>query len=169
MEFAGAVPVQGSLVEAYTGMQTGVYNGWIMFPSGWINFKLFEVGKYYTEIGFGAITWHGLTINSARWAKLPKEVQAIILEVAKEYEEKTGSVNKAAYPKQIAELKAKNSVVRTLPDSVRQDWATSLAKWPAQMAKDLNAKGLPATLVLETALKAAEENGYKWPVRYKIQ
>ncbi len=169
LEFAGAVPVQGSLVEAYTGMQTGVYNGWIMFPSGWINFKLFEVGKYYTEIGFGAITWHGLTINSARWAKLPKEVQAIILEVAKEYEEKTGSVNKAAYPKQIAELKAKNSVVRTLPDSVRQDWATSLAKWPAQMAKDLNAKGLPATLVLETALKAAEENGYKWPVRYKIQ
>jgi len=169
LEFAGAVPVQGSLVEAYTGMQTGVYNGWIMFPSGWINFKLYEVGKYYTEIGFGAITWHGLTINSARWAKLPKEVQAVILEVAKEYEEMTGTVNKANYPKQIAELKAKNSVVRTLPASVRQDWANSLAKWPAQMAKDLNATGLPATLVVETALKAAEDNGYKWPVRYTIK
>jgi hypothetical protein len=46
-----------------------------MFPSGYVNFKLYEQGKYYTEIGFGAITWHGLTINSARWAKLPKEVQ----------------------------------------------------------------------------------------------
>ena len=29
--------------------------------------------------------------------------------------------------------------------------------------------GLPGTQVLETALQAAEDNGYKWPVRYKIK
>jgi len=139
LEFAGAVPVQGSLVEAYTGLQTGVYNGWIMFPSGYVNFKLYEQGKYYTEIGFGAITWHGLTINSARWAKLPKEVQA------------------------------KGAVVRKLPDKVTQDWAKSLDKWPAQMAKELDGKGLPATQALETALQASEDNGHKWPVRYSVK
>jgi C4-dicarboxylate-binding protein DctP len=169
LEFAGAVPVQGSLVEAYTGLQTGVYNGWIMFPSGYVNFKLYEQGKYYTEIGFGAITWHGLTINSARWAKLPKEVQDVILEVAKEYEEKTGTVNKENYPKQVEELKAKGAVVRKLPDKVAQDWAKSLDKWPAQMAKELDGKGLPGTQVLEIALKAAEDNGHKWPVRYELK
>lgn len=169
LEFAGAVPVQGSLVDAYQGLQTGVYNGWIMFPSGYVNFKLYEQAKYYTEIGFGAITWHGLTINSARWSKLPKEVQDIILEVAKEYEGLTGTVNKENYPKQIAELKAKGAVVRQLPDKVRQDWAQSLAKWPAQMAKELDGKGLPATQVLETALQAAEDNGHKWPVRYSLK
>ena len=83
LEFAGATPVQSSLPEAYTSMQTGVYNGWIMFPSGYVNFKLYEVGKFYTEIGFGAITWHGLTINNARWAKLPNQLyQAISWSVA---------------------------------------------------------------------------------------
>ena len=169
LEFAGATPVQSSLPEAYTSMKTGVYNGWIMFPSGWVNFKLYEVGKYYTEIGFGAITWHGLTINLARWNKLPKEVQDIILQVAKEYETKTGTVNKEDYPKQIADLKAHGSIVRTLPEKVRQDWANSLAGWPAQKAKELDAMGLPATQVLEIALQAAEDNGYKWPVRYKIK
>ena len=46
LEYAGAIPVQSSLPEAYTSMQTGVYNGWIMFPSGYVNFKLYEVGKY---------------------------------------------------------------------------------------------------------------------------
>ena len=112
LEFAGAVPVQSSLVDAYTGLQTGIYNGWIMFPSGYVNFKLYEPSKYYTEIGFGAITWHGLTINSARWGKLPKDVQDIILEVAEEYEAKTGTVNKENYPKQIDELKAKGAIVR---------------------------------------------------------
>ena len=169
LEFAGATPVQSSLPDAYTSMQTGVYNGWIMFPSGYVNFKLYEKGKYYTEIGFGAITWHGLTVNQARWAKLPKEVQDIILEVAKEYEAQTGTVNKANYPKQIAELKEKGAVVRQLPDKVRLDWANSLAKWPAQKAKELDAQGLPGTLVLETALKAAEDNGHKWPVRYNLK
>lgn len=169
LEFAGATPVQSSLPDAYTSMQTGVYNGWIMFPSAWVNFKLYEVGKFYTEIGFGAITWHGLTVNTARWEKLPKDVQAVILEVAKEYEEKTGTVNKENYPKQIAELKNKGVNVRTLPDKVKQDWAQSLAAWPAQKAKELDAAGLPASQVLEIALKAAEDNGHKWPIRYNLK
>jgi hypothetical protein len=78
-------------------------------------------------------------------------------------------VNKENYPKQIADLKAKGAVVRTLPDKVRQDWANSLAAWPAQMAKDLDGKGLPGSQVLEIALSAAEQNGHKWPVRYKVK
>ena len=59
--------------------------------------------------------------------------------------------------------------VRTLPDKVKQDWANSLAGWPAQKAKELDAMGLPGTLVLETTLKAAEDNGHKWPVRYNLK
>ena len=150
-------------------MQTGVYNGWIMFPSGWVNFKLYEVGKFYTEIGFGAITWHGLTVNSARWSRLPKEVQDIILEVAKEYEAKTGTVNQENYPKQLAELKTRGVNVRTLPDKVRQDWAQSLVGWPKQKAQELDGAGLPGTQVLEIALQAAEDNGHKWPLRYGVK
>jgi C4-dicarboxylate-binding protein DctP len=169
LEYAGATPVQSSLPEAYTAMQTGVYNGWIMFPSGWVNFKLFEVGKYYTEIGFGAITWHGLTINKARWDKLPKEVQDIILEVGKEYEAMTGTVNQANYPKQLEELKAKGTNVRKLPDSVQAEWAKSLSGWPKEKAKELDAQGLPATQVLEATLAAAEKYGHKWPVRYSVK
>lgn len=169
LEFAGAVPVQGSLPEAYTGMQTGVYLGWIMFPSGWLNFKLYEQGKYYTEIGFGAITWHGLTVNKARWAKLPKEVKDVILEVAKEYEARTGTVNLENYPKQIEQLKKLGSVVKAVPDSVRVDWANSLKNWPQEKAAELDKQGLPGSQVLKLALEEAEKLGHKWPVRYAIK
>ncbi len=169
LEFAGATPVQSSLPDAYTSMQTGVYNGWIMFPSAWVNFKLYEVGKFYTEVGFGAITWHGLTVNSARWAKLPKDVQDVILEVAKEYEARTGTVNKDNYPKQIADLKTHGVNVKAVSDKVKQDWANSLAAWPAQKAQELDKAGLPGTQVLEIALKAATDNGHKWPVVYKVK
>jgi C4-dicarboxylate-binding protein DctP len=169
LEFAGAVPVQTTLPEVYTSLQTGVYNGVILFPSGMVNFKLFEVSKYYTEIGFGAITWHGLTINTARFNKLPKEVQDIILEVGRDYEAQTGTVNKENYPKQMEAFAKAGGVVRKLPDAVRQEWAESLAPWPAQKAKELDGMGLPGSQVLDLALKEAEALGYKWPVRYKVK
>lgn len=169
LEFAGAVPVQSSLPEAYTSMQTGVYFGWIMFPSGWVNFKLNEVAKHYTEVGFGAISWHGLTINKNRFARLPKDVQDIILEVSKEYEAKTGSVNEQNYPKQMAQLRALGVDVKTVPDSVRLEWANSLKDWPQAQATELDKQGLPGSLVLKTTLEEAEKLGHKWPVRYSIK
>ena len=169
LEFGGAIPVQTTLPEVYTSLQTGVYNGWIMFPSGYVNFKLYEVGKYYTEVGFGAITWHGLTVNRARWAKLPKDVQDIILEVGREYEARTGTVNLENYPKQIEQLKSFGTAVKKVPDSVRVDWANSLKGWPQEKATELDKAGLPATQVLKLALEEAEKLGHKWPVRYQIK
>ncbi len=169
LEYAGATPVQSSLPDAYTAMQTGVYNGWIMFPSGYVNFKLYEVGKHYTEIGFGSITWHGLTINKRKWDRIPKEVQAIIQEVATEYEKRTGTVNEKNYPKQLDQLRSVGATVKQLPDSVRADWAKSLQGWPQEKANELDKKGLPASQVLKIALEEAEKLGHKWPVRYKVK
>jgi C4-dicarboxylate-binding protein DctP len=169
LEYAGAVPVQSSLPEAYTSMQTGVYFGWIMFPSGWVNFKLNEVAKNYTEVGFGSISWHGLTINKNKFNRLPKEVQDIILEVGKEYEAKTGSVNEENYPKQLVQLKSLGVNVKSVPDTVRTEWANSLKDWPQMQAQELDKQGLPASLVLKTTLEEAEKLGHKWPVRYGIK
>lgn len=169
LEYAGAVPVQSSLPDAYTSMKTGVYDGWIMFPSGYVNFKLYEVGKYYTEIGFGAITWHGLTINKNRFNRLPKEVQQILREVGREYEKRTGTVNEENYPKQLEQLKSVGATVRQLPDAVRADWAQSLKGWPQEKATELDKAGMPASRVLKLALQEAEKLGHKWPVRYQVK
>jgi TRAP-type C4-dicarboxylate transport system substrate-binding protein len=127
------------------------------------------VSKYYTEIGFGSITWHGLTINRARFARLPKEVQDIIVEVAREYEAKTGTVNDENYPKQLEQLKSAGAIVKTLPDSVRVEWATSLKDWPQEKASELDKAGLPGSQVLKLALEEAEKLGHKWPVRYQVK
>jgi len=169
LEYAGAVPVQSSLPEAYTSMQTGVYNGWIMFPSGWVQFKLYEIGKFYTETGFGAITWHGITINKARFAKLPKEVQDILLEVGREYEARTGTVNEADYPKQLEQLRAHGVTVKKITDAARRDWANAMKDWPQQKADELDKQGLPGSQVLKLTLEEAEKLGHKWPLRYQIK
>ena len=169
LEAVGVVPVQGTLPEAYTGMQTGIYNGWIMFPSGWTQYKLYEVGKYFTETGFGSVTWMGWTINRARWNKLPKEVQDIIMEVGREYEARIGPLNDENYGKQLAELRANGVTIKKVPESVRTEWANALKDWPQQKATELDKQGLPASQVLKIALEEQEKNGHKWPVRYVIK
>ena len=87
LKAVGAIPVQSNLNEAYTSFQTGVYDGWVMFPDATVGFKLHEVAKNYTFTDFGAIPNVLITINKTTWRKLPKEVQDIMLDVGKEYTE----------------------------------------------------------------------------------
>ncbi|NQV55616.1 MAG: hypothetical protein HQ503_07135 [Rhodospirillales bacterium] len=165
----GIVPVIDGLPGWYNKLKTGVAEGGIMFPSAWGPvFKLHEVGKFYTEIGFGSITWHGLTANNHFWKGLPAEVRPIVMEVAARYEVKTGVFNKAGYDKDMAWLR-EHITVTDLPADVRLDWAKKLAHWPQQHANTLEKEGLPAIAILNATLKAAEDVGYKWPVRYVVK
>lgn len=168
LKLAGVSEVQSSLATAYTEMKTHVYEGWIMFPSAWVNLKLYEPGPFYTLIGFGSMTWHGLTINKDTWAELPDDVKEIMLEVAADYEQQTGSVNASEYDRLVEELRKTITVSEISPD-VRKEWAESLADWPQSLATELDAQGLPATQVLNLVLDRAEANGYEWPVRYVIK
>jgi len=169
LEYAGVIPVQSSAVEGYTSMQTGVYQGFVIFPSVTVTLKWFEVAKYYTLVGFGSIAQHGVTVNKARWAKLPPEVQDIIVEVGKDYQALTAKLSEDNYQKQLDFIKSNGGHVKAVADGVRQEWAQSLAKWPQEKATELDAKSLPATQVLRLGIEEAERAGYKWPVRYEIK
>ena len=168
LEYAGVSPVQSSLATAYTEMKTNVYEGWIMFPSAWVNLKLYEPGPYYTLIGFGSMTWHGLTMNRDTYDDLPDDFKEVLHEVAADYEEQTGIVNASEYDRLVKELRDTITVTEIDP-AVRKAWAESLADWPQSMADDLEGQGLPAKQVLNLVLDRAEANGYEWPVRYGIE
>lgn len=168
LENAGVVPVSSSLATSYTEMSTGVYDGFIMFPSAWVNLKLYEPGPYYTLIGFGSMTWHGLTMNKDTYDELPEDFRAILHEVAADYEEQTGIVNLREYDRLIDELRGLITVTE-IDANVRQEWAESLRDWVQKTATDLEGQGLPAKQVMNLVLDSAEARGYDWPVRYSIE
>ena len=85
-----------------------------------------------------------------------------------DFEELTGSNNLERYGDDVETLR-EIITVKELDPQVRTDWAVSLADWPKEMVAELEAKGLPATLVLETVLESAERHGYTWPVRYELE
>ncbi len=115
------------------------------------------------------MTWHGLTINKNTWNRLPKDVQPILREVARDFELRTGTNNKERYAGDVEKLKAGLAKVKELDPKVRQDWAQALKDWPQEHANTLKKENLPAVKVLNTALESAEKRGYKWPVRYVIR
>ncbi|MDZ4135474.1 MAG: hypothetical protein U1D06_07750, partial [Paracoccaceae bacterium] len=167
LQNAGVVPVSASLASAYTEMTTGVYNNLIIFPSAYLNLKLYEPNPYYTLIGFGSMAWLGMTINLDTYNSLPPEVQTILLEVAADYEEQTGLVNKANYDKEVAQLRTLATVTEIAPE-VRQQWAQSLAPWVKKTTQDLEAQGLPAKQVMTLLMDTAEQRGHVWPVHYPL-
>ena len=169
LEYAGVIPVQFTAPEGYAGLQTGIYQGTLIFPSIPANLKWYEVAKYYTLVGFGSITWQTVTINNAKFKKLPKEVQDIIVQVGREYETMTAKVSDEEYEKHLETMKKGGGTINTLPDSVRLEWAKSLAKFPQEKADELNAKGMPATEVFRMVMDEAEKLGHKWPVRYELK
>lgn len=162
LKFAGAVPVQSTLPDGYLSLKTGVYSGWLMFPSAYLGFKFYEPAPVYTKIGFGAMAVNGLTINSNTFRKLPKELQAIILDAGKKYEAASGPALNARQKAGLAGLVKVGAKVRTLPEAARAGWAKSLQGFAAQQAKEADKRGLPGTQVMKTYIEAVAKDGYKF-------
>ncbi len=147
LQAVDAVPVQSNLNEAYTSFQTGVYNGWIMFPDATVGFKLHEVAKHYTVTDFGAIPNVLITINRDTWKKLPNEVQAIFLEVGKEYTEVESTAARDKGERSIATIKSSGGTVDALSWDEKVKWAKALPNIPKQRADEIGKTGMPGDVV----------------------
>jgi C4-dicarboxylate-binding protein DctP len=169
LEFAGAIPVQSTLPDGYMSLQTGVYNGWLMFPSAYLGFKFYEPAPYYTMIGFGPAGGNVLTINSRTMESLPPEVQQILIEVGAAYEAQAGASLNAAQARGLEGLAAAGAVISTLDPAVRAEWAASMAPFPNAMAKDADSRGQPGSEIMTAYLAAITASGYEWPVDYVIE
>lgn len=168
LKFAGAVPVQSTLPDGYLALKTGVYNGWLMFPSAYLGFKFYEPAPVYTLIGFGSMAVNGLTINARKFKSLPPEIQKIIVDAGKKYEAASGPALNKRQASGLAGLKKVGAKVRTLPAAARAGWAKSLTGFAAQQAKEADKRGLPGTKVMKAYIEAVKAEGYKFPFEPKM-
>ena len=169
LEFAGAVPVQSTLPDGYLSLQTGVYNGWLMFPSAYLGFKFHEPAPHYTLIGFGAMGVNALTMNQRRFESLPEDMQQILMEVGREYEAQAGASLNARQASGLAGLAEVGAQIKELSEEARAGWAASLTDFPQQQATESNGRGMPGTEVITTYLKAVADTGYQMPVDYAVE
>lgn len=158
---SGAVGVQVVFGEVYTSLQTGVFQGMITFPSVAVSMKFYEIAKYYADVNFGAISNGSImTMNKQAYEKLPKEVRDIILEVSEEWHPKYTEFLVRQYEKSMAELKEKGVTIYKLPQEEKVKWAKGLVNMPKKFAKENDARGLPGTALITSAIKILKEEGH---------
>jgi len=168
LKAVGAVPVQSNLNEAYTSFQSGVYEGWVMFPDATVGFKLHEVAKHYTFTDFGAVPNVLITINKATWKKLPKAVQDIMLEVGKEFTEVQTKMAVTKGQASIDTMKAAGATVRSLSMEEKVKWANALSDIPNEKTAEINKAGQPGAAV-GGYIKALNAAGVKMPRNWTVK
>lgn len=168
LKAVGAVPVQSNLNEAYTSFQSGVYEGWVMFPDATVGFKLHEVAKNYTFTDFGAVSNVVLTMNKATFRKLPKPVQDIVLQVGREFTEVQTKMAADKGIASVATMKAAGATVRSLSMEEKVKWANALPDIPNEKTAEINKAGQPGKAVA-AYIKALNSAGVKLPRNWTIK
>ncbi|MBR0597467.1 C4-dicarboxylate TRAP transporter substrate-binding protein [Sinanaerobacter chloroacetimidivorans] len=157
----GATPVQSTFNEVYTNLQTGVYEGYVVWSDTAMRYKWDEIAKYYTKVGFGAAAIQGITVNLDTWNSLPKEVQDIFLEVAAEYEELSAETAKSWDEEAFAVMEKNNGLqVTELSDEEKAIWLDSIENLPEKWIAAANEQGFPGREIMEAYIKAQEELGH---------
>jgi TRAP-type C4-dicarboxylate transport system substrate-binding protein len=139
----GASPVTTPPGEIYTSLERGVVNGFMWARFSITSMGLQEVTKYTTYPGLFQIE-PATMINLDRWKKIPKDLQDILMETMKEYE-------------QIATKRALALVEQE--DKVREKAGMRVIKLSPEDGEKLIKLGYDMTW--ELIMKDAPENGPK--------
>ncbi|MEH7380338.1 C4-dicarboxylate TRAP transporter substrate-binding protein [Bacillus sp. JJ1533] len=164
----GAVPVQGGLTETYQNIQTGVYNGYIMYTGSTIGYRLYEVAKYFTQVGFGSVIVGGLSVNADTFEGLPKEVQDVLVDVGKKYSFNMAEELSKETSKNLDQIESEGGVVTTLSDAEKLKWLEVLPNIPNDYAKRMNDEGLPGSDIMKDYIQGQMDHGHNFPKPYTI-
>lgn len=164
----GATPAQGSLSDAYNGMQTGVYDGMLIHYQGMSGFKLHEVAPYIAQIDFGSMPINLLNVNADRWDTLPDDVRGIIAEVALDYEARVNAANAEGDRTAIEEMIAGGATLLEISPETKSAWAAAVAAVPRAAVAEGEGRGLPSREILSAYIEILKAEGVETADSYVL-
>ncbi len=155
----GAVGVSGNLTTYYNELQTGVYDGVIVFASAALPLKLYEVAPYVTRFGLGAQFAGSLCANKGWFDGLPEEVQSALNEGADAAGAWYVDALEEAVVGALAGMEEAGATITVASGETRQAWADNMENAALVWANELDAQGKPALEILTTYIEAAIDAG----------
>jgi C4-dicarboxylate-binding protein DctP len=159
LEGIGAAPVSMGLGEFYNNIATGLVNGVVVWFESAISYKLYEVAPYMIDIGLGAVTSKVITANERTWARLPEEVQTVLLEVARDYRDELAAETDRRAVHSREEFVANGGTIIEVTDEQRRVWAERLPNMAQEWAQTLEEQGLPGQAILKDYMDVMRANG----------
>lgn len=155
----GAVGVSGNLTTYYNELQSGVFDGVIVFASAALPGKLYEVAPYITRMGLGAQYAGSLCANADWWAGLPAEVQEAMLAAADTTADWYLDALEGAVEGAFAAMGEQGATITDAPAEMREAWASGMDNAAKAWAGELDANGQPGTEILSLYMETMRENG----------
>ncbi len=144
----GATTVSSAMVESYTSIRSGVYDGYPISIGLAFPFKTYEAAKIYTQVSFGVATGTAITVNNGVWASFPRYVKDIFRDVAQKWPHWQVAADKAKGAKFARIMKKKGVKFNKMAHKERLRWANTMPNISREWAKRQDKKGLPGSKVL---------------------
>lgn len=159
LEGTGAVGVSGNLTTYYNDIQTGVFDGVIVFGTAAAPARLQEVAPYVTVTNFGAQYAGALVANMTWLADQPEVVQNALRAGAAAYTEAYLTEQTARVAAAMGVIAPDAAMLHTLSDAERARWAAALPDIAGTWAANADGMGLPGTEVLNAYVAAMTDAG----------
>jgi len=156
----GAVPVGIPVPELYLSLQKSVVDGTVMGWEGINSFKLYELLKFYTDVGGFTTLPQGFFMNKNSFNRLPKDIQKIIGEElgTKWWAEQKGRLFHDKWAAEGRVLAEKHGgKIYYLPREEKKRWVKRIMPIRDEWVKKMEARGVPARKILNRALELAGE------------
>lgn len=151
----GAVGVQGNLTTYYNELQTGVYDGVLVFGSAAFPGKLHEVAPHVTKFGLGAQFAGSICANKDWWDGLDADVQAAFRTAADASTEWYLSNLEGFVELALAKMAEAGATVTDATPEMRATWAEGMDN----AAKEWAAANENGPEILEAYMNAMREAG----------
>lgn len=159
VEGTGAVGVAGNLTTYYNDLQTGVFEGVIVFPTAAAPARLHEVAPYVTITDFGAQYAGTLVANRTWFQTQPEAVQEALRAGAEAYTTAYIAEQTERVAAAMATIASDPERLHVLAPEERARWAAALPDIAGAWAANADGMGLPGTDVLLAYMAAMEEAG----------
>lgn len=149
----GGTPVAMPWPEVYEALARGTLDANVGFVTANRDSKLYEVAKHHTRIHLGAPAGPAAIMNKRVWDGLPKDLQAILRQVSKEYGDRLAEVYDREVREAMQEMAGKGVQFHEWAAQDRVKLQASMeALWQA-WAKSVDAKGIPGSEALRRYLE----------------
>lgn len=154
----GGTPVAMPWPEVYEALSRGTLDAVVGFVTANRDGKLHEVAKHHTRIELGAPAGPAAIMNRKAWDGLPKDIQDVMRQVAKEYPDRLADLYEKEVRDAVREMEAKGVKFYEWPREDRARLQASMeAIWEA-WAKEMEAKGIPGREALRRYLELQKKH-----------
>jgi TRAP-type transport system periplasmic protein len=145
----GAVIVNSAMLESYTSIRNGVYEGYPISVGLAVPFRTFQAAKHHLEVNFGATPTTSLSVNAEAWKKLPDFAQKIFTDTARDWEKGIRDIDTGRYKAFMGMLKKGGVTTTAIAPAERARWAKTLPNLAQEWAAARDKEGLPGTEILK--------------------